>query len=89
MQIGNCLPALSPDRTFLAALDPEGTAVSVYDASSGICVSRQEVDIDVTRPSVVSLVWEPLARGLVVQIGHYRSIRSFGAERQTLTVLKF
>ncbi len=89
VQIGNCHPALSPDRTFLAALDPEGTAVCVYDARSGICVSRQAVDIDLTRPSAVSLIWEPLARGLVAQIGHYIPPHCFFVKYQTLTVLRF
>ncbi len=90
VQIGNCPPAISPDCMFLAALDPEGTSVCVHDARSGICVSRQEVN-DIKRPCAVSLVWEPLARGLIVQIDHYSMQLNANLllEQQTLTVLRF
>ncbi len=91
VRIGNCQAAFNPDCIFLAALDPEGTSVCVHDARSGICVSRQEVDIDVQQPSAVSLFWEPSGKGLIVQIDRYsmQPNADLLLKQQTLSVLRF
>ena len=59
VQVGHCMPELSPDGAFIAAVDHAGQMVQIYDVQSGTCISQQDMVVSLmpSRRPVVSLSW--------------------------------
>ncbi len=68
VKIGHCMPVLSPDGAFVAALDSDYSSVQVFDARSGACVLHHVVAIDLSRCPTVILAWRAPEVGLTVQV---------------------
>ncbi len=84
--IGYCMPVLSPDGSFIAALEPEGRSIQVFDAQSCACMMEHKVKINMKRARV-HLAWTSSGRGLVVQAWHGSPPNSLAQE--DLAVLRF
>ncbi len=99
VKIGYCMPALSPDGAFIAAIDPTGQSVRVYSTLSGACLSQQPVTLvvhEVPRgaphaPTAV-LSWAPSERSLHLLAHYPRNVELDASQplaKELLTVFRF
>ena len=79
VDIGLCMPALSPGGAFIAAVNPAQQLIQIFDVQSGTCVSEHGVVLDqssqqrvaMDRSSgrlIATLSWAPSGRCLMLQV---------------------
>ena len=89
VRIGHCMPVLSPDGAFIAAVDPAGHALQVFDVQSGACISRQGVVVDQSRWPTAFLAWTPAGRHLMLQVQYQHINNQDKPGQELLAVFAF